>query len=176
MPEGGTGLDTFSYHGGFALALATRASRVLAVEQDALACARLRHNAERNRRAVDAIEGNAFDELRRLEREGARFDVVVIDPPAFAKRQGDLPAARRAYKELNLRGLRLVRPGGVLVACSCSGRVTGALFGEILDEVASDAHRGVQLVERRGAARDHPVLLGVPETEYLKCWVLRAID
>ncbi|MFH1807373.1 MAG: class I SAM-dependent rRNA methyltransferase [Pseudomonadota bacterium] len=176
VPEGGDALDTFSYHGGFALSLATRAHRVLAVEQDPLACTRLRENAQRNRRAVDVIEGNAFDHLRALERENKRFDLVVIDPPAFAKRQGELPAARRAYKELNLRGLRLLKPGGVLVSCSCSGRVTPLLFAEVLEEVASDAKRTVQIVERRGAARDHPVLLGVPETDYLKCWVLRAID
>lgn len=172
---GGRALDVFSYHGGFALALATRAGSVTAVEQDEGAAAQLRANALANGRAVEVIAGNGFDELRRLEAAGERFDTVVIDPPAFAKRKGDVAAARRAYKELFLRGLKLLSPGGVLVACSCSGKFTRALFEELLDEVIVDAKRPVQLLERRGAARDHPVLPLVPETEYLKCHVLRAL-
>ncbi|WP_373044694.1 class I SAM-dependent rRNA methyltransferase [Vulgatibacter sp.] len=175
MPEGGTGLDTFSYHGGFALSLATRASSVIAVEADEQAAARIGVNARANGRPVEAICGNSFDVLRQFEREGRRFDVVVIDPPAFTKRKGDVQAAERAYKELNLRGLKLVKQGGVLISCSCSGKMTPARFGAILDAAIADAKRPVQQIERRGAARDHPVLVGVPETEYLKCWVYRVL-
>jgi len=175
MPEGGTGLDAFSYHGGFALSLATRASAVVAVEQDEQAAARIAANAAANGRPVEAICGNSFDVLRKLEREGRRFDVVVIDPPAFTKRKGDVQAAERAYKELNLRGLKLVKPGGVLVSCSCSGKMTPQRFGAVLDAAIADVKRPVQQIERRGAARDHPVLVGVPETEYLKCWVYRVL-
>jgi 23S rRNA (cytosine1962-C5)-methyltransferase len=175
VPEGGRALDAFSYHGGFALSLATRAAEVIAVEQDELAAGRLRANAAANGRPVQVIHGNAFDELRRLEREGARFDVVVIDPPALAKRASGIEAAERAYKELNLRALRLTAEGGVLVTCSCSGKMTAERFGAVLDDAIADVKRPVQLLERRGAARDHPVLAGVPETEYLKCWIYRAL-
>jgi 23S rRNA (cytosine1962-C5)-methyltransferase len=120
-------------------------------------------------------QGNAFDVLRALEGEGRRFDVVVLDPPALAKRKSGMTAAARAYKELNLRGLRLLRPGGLLVTCSCSGKLSPAAFGEIVEEAARDVGRAVQILERRGAGRDHPPLLGVPETEYLKCWMLRSL-
>ena len=118
---------------------------------------------------------NAFDALRRLESEGRQFDVVVIDPPALAKRRSALPAAERAYKELNLRALRLARPGGLVVTCSCSGRLTVEHFGALVAAAAHDVGRSVQLVERRGAGRDHPPLIQVPETEYLKCWFLRVL-
>ena len=174
MPKGGRGLDAFSYHGGFALALATRASQVVAIEQDAVAVQRLRDNVARNQRSIEVVHGNAFDQLKQRERSGEQYDVVVIDPPAFAKRQGELDTALRAYKELNLRGLKLVKPGGALISCSCSGKLTGERFGAVLDAAINDARRPVQIVERRGASRDHPALAGVPETEYLKCWVLRA--
>jgi 23S rRNA (cytosine1962-C5)-methyltransferase len=173
--DGGTALDTFSYHGGFALSLASRAAHVIAVEQDEGAAGRLRANAERNRRKLEVIHGNTFDVLRGYEREGRRFDTVVLDPPAFAKRKGDLPAAARAYKELNLRALKLLAPGGVLITCSCSGKMTAQRFAAVLEEAIADAKRPVQLLERKGAARDHPVLPLVPETEYLKCWVYRAL-
>lgn len=173
VPEGGVALDTFSYHGGFALSLATRAARVIAVEQDERAAARLAANAAANARPVEVIHGNAFDELRRLEREGARFHTVVIDPPALAKRGSGLPAAERAYKELNLRALRLLEPGGVLVTCSCSGKMTPDRFEALIDAAFADVKRPGQLLERRGAGRDHPVLVGVPETGYLKCWIYR---
>jgi len=175
VPEGGTGLDTFSYHGGFALSLATKASHVIAVEADEQAAARIGVNARANGRPVEPIHGNSFDVLRQLERDGRQFDVVVIDPPAFTKRKGDVQAAERAYKELNLRGLKLVRPGGVLITCSCSGKMTPVRFGAVVESAIADVKRPVQLIERRGAARDHPVLVGVPETEYLKCWVYRVL-
>jgi 23S rRNA (cytosine1962-C5)-methyltransferase len=175
VPEGGRALDLFSYHGGFALALGIRAGEVLAVELDEVAAARLAENARENRRPVTVRQENAFDVLRELERAAQRFDVVVLDPPAFAKRKGDLPAATRAYKELNLRALRLVEPGGILITCSCSGRMTPDRFGAVIAEAVADVKRPVQILERRGAAGDHPVLFGVPETEYLKAWVLRVL-
>jgi 23S rRNA (cytosine1962-C5)-methyltransferase len=194
-----TALDAFSYHGGFALALARAGLQVLACDEDPEAVARARKNAALNRVTIDFRVENAFDLLRRLEASGARFDVVVIDPPAVAKRGRDRsPAApalagprserravggredstpwARAYRELNLRAMRLLSPGGLLVSCSCSGRVSPALFGELLQAAAADARRSLQLLERRGAGADHPVLLSFAESEDLKCWFLRAFD
>jgi 23S rRNA (cytosine1962-C5)-methyltransferase len=177
----GDGLDAFSYHGGFALALARGGCRsVLALDESAAAVERARNNADRNGLTQVTVEqANAFDRLRALEAEGRRFDVVVIDPPALAKRKSatsNPKSVERAYKELNLRGLRLTRPGGVLVTCSCSGKMTPEWFGEVLASAARDAGRVVQILERRGAGRDHPPLLGVPETDYLKAWFLRVLD
>ncbi len=166
-------LDAFAYHGGFALSLARAGARVTAFDESAAAVSRMRDNARRSAVPLDAREGNAFDVLRRFEGEGRRFDLVVVDPPALAKRRSALPAAERAYKELNLRALRLLRPGGVLFTCSCSGRLTPDRFADVVESAARDAGRPVQLLERRGAGRDHPPLVGVPETEYLKCLVLR---
>lgn len=189
-----TALDTFTYHGGFALALARAGLSVMACDEDRDAIARARHNADLNRVTVDFRIENAFDLLRRMESQGARFDVVVVDPPALAKRgrdrtwtagrsTGHVPAGSdensawaRAYRELNLRAMRLLAPGGLLVSCSCSGRVSQAAFGELLHTAASDARRSLQLLERRGAGPDHPVLLGWSESEYLKCWFLRALS
>ncbi|MBM4378393.1 MAG: class I SAM-dependent rRNA methyltransferase [Deltaproteobacteria bacterium] len=165
----GEALDTFSYHGGFALALARTCRNVLAVEQDAQAAARAAENARRNGRAsVSVQQGNAFDVLRAFEKEGRRFDTVVLDPPAFAKRKEGLKTALRAYRELNLRAFKLLRAGGLLVTCSCSGKVTRQAFEEMVAEAAGDARRPVALLERRGAGMDHPPLVGLPETEYLK--------
>lgn len=175
MPDGGVGLDTFSYHGGFALSLATRAREVIAVEADATAAARIGVNATANGRPVQPIHGNSFDVLRQMERDGRKFDVVVIDPPAFTKRKGDVEAAERAYKELNLRGLKLTAPGGILVTASCSGKMTPERFARVVESAIADSKRPAQLLERRGASRDHPVLVGVPETEYLKCWIYRVL-
>jgi 23S rRNA (cytosine1962-C5)-methyltransferase len=147
---------------------------VLALDESAAAVAKARENAIRNGLSQVTVEqANAFDRLRQLEGDGRRFDVVVIDPPALAKRKSAFGAAERAYKELNLRGLRLVDEGGILVTCSCSGKMTAERFGAILEDAAGDVGRPVQILERRGAGRDHPPLLGVPETEYLKCWILR---
>jgi len=171
----GEALDAFCYHGGFALQLARRAKHVLAVDQDAAAVARTRENASRNGlRNVEVRAANAIEQLRALDKEGRKFDVVVLDPPAFAKRRDGLDAALRVYKEINYRGARLLAPGGLLVTCSCSGKVTPQLFGEVVEWAAQEAKRPLQLLERRGAARDHPPLLGVPETDYLKCWFLLA--
>ena len=177
-PGGGVieALDAFTYHGGFALALARAGARILALDESAAAIDRTRENAARNQLTVDARCWNAFDALRTLEAEGRRFDVVVIDPPALAKRSSALATAERAYKELNLRALRLCRPGGLLVTCSCSGKLTADRFARVVASAARDVGRPVQIIERRGAGRDHPPLLGVPETDYLKCWMLRVLE
>jgi 23S rRNA (cytosine1962-C5)-methyltransferase len=167
-------VDCFSYAGGFALQLARRAERVTAVEMQAPAAALLRENVARNRAEnVEVVEANAFDWLRDRSEEEPAFDLVVLDPPAFAKNKEALPGARRGYKEINLRALQVLVPGGILVTASCSYHMAEEeLLGIVLD-AANDAGRRVQLLERRGAGRDHPALLGVPETRYLKCFVLR---
>ena len=116
-----------------------------------------------------------FDVLREMESGGERFDVIVLDPPAFAKNRASLKAAIRGYKEINLRALKLLNPGGVLITCTCSYHVSEELFLEIVAQAAIDAHRRVQIVEKRMQASDHPVLVGVPETYYLKCVIARVI-
>lgn len=172
----GEGLDLFSYHGGFALSLARRCDTVLAVEQDAKAAARARANAEANGRANVTVENaNAFDVLKRFDTEGRRFDTIVLDPPGLAKRREGLATALRAYHELNLRALRCLKPDGVLVTCSCSGKLDRAGFEDMVLAAASDAKRPVQILERRGAGLDHPVLGGLLETEYLKALYVRAL-
>lgn len=175
-PEGARCLDAFTYHGGFALALARRGGAVLANDEDAQAVSRARANAERNHlHQLTIRQSNAFDLLRSLEAERRTFDVVVLDPPAFAKRKsGDL-AADRAYREVILRGLRLTVPDGLAVACSCSGRVSREHFDALIAEAAADSGRGVQILARMGAGPDHPELVGVPETGHLKCWILRVL-
>jgi 23S rRNA (cytosine1962-C5)-methyltransferase len=177
-PAGARALDAFTYHGGFALALARRGGEVRAVDESAEAAARAAANARRNGLDNMTVErANAFDLLRALESRGERFDVVVIDPPALAKRGGDaaLATAARAYKELVLRGARLTRPGGLLCACSCSGRVTRAHWEEICADALADAGRPAQVLTRAGAGRDHPELAGVPETGHLKAWTFRIL-
>ncbi len=170
----GACLDCFSYGGGFALQLARRAAQVTAVEMQAPAAALLREHVALNRAAnVEVVEANAFDYLRDRAEEEPRYDLVVLDPPAFAKNKDAIPAARRGYKEVNLRAMQVLRPGGVLVTASCSYHVPEELFEEIVLDAARDAGRAAQVLERRGAGRDHPVLLGVPETRYLKCLVVR---
>jgi 23S rRNA (cytosine1962-C5)-methyltransferase len=179
-------LDCFSYHGGFALALLRAGLSVTACDEDGEATLRARRNAALNGIAPASMDfrvANAFELLRSLEAGGARFDVVVLDPPALAKRGRDRSpghlkdsAWERAYKELNLRGLRLLKKGGLLCTCSCSGRVKAAEFGALIEEAARDVGRPLHLIERRGAGRDHPVLVGWGESEYLKCYLLRALD
>lgn len=172
----GDALDTFSYHGGFALALSRRCASVIAVEQDAAAAERARANVAANARSNVTVEhANAFDVLRRFQEEGRRFDTVVVDPPGLAKRKEGVSAAKRAYHELNLRALKLLKPDGLLVSCSCSGKVTRAMFEEIVAGAAADAKRQVQVLERRGAGIDHPPLSSLPESEYLKAWFLRVL-
>ena len=172
----GEALDLFSYHGGFALALATRASHVIAVEADAAAGARLAENARANQRAnVEAMTANAFDVLRDFEKSGRRFDTIVVDPPGLAKRKEGLATAQRAYHELNLRAFKCLKSDGVLITCSCSGKLPRNLFESGVLAAAADAKRAVQVLERRGAGWDHPVLAALPETDYLKVLVLRAL-
>jgi 23S rRNA (cytosine1962-C5)-methyltransferase len=172
----GEGLDLFSYHGGFALALSRSCDSVLAVEQDPKASERARANAARNGRTNVTVENaNAFDVLRRFSESGRRFDTVVVDPPGLAKRREGLATALRAYHELNLRALKCLRPEGLLVTCSCSGKLTREAFEEMVLSAASDAKRPVQILERRGAGLDHPVLGGLPETEYLKAFFVRVL-
>jgi 23S rRNA (cytosine1962-C5)-methyltransferase len=170
-------LDCFSYHGGFALRLASRCPEVTAVDISEEAVARILQNASRNHQPhVRARAANVFDELRRLERSGDRFDTIVLDPPAFAKNKAAVPRALAGYKEINLRALRILSPGGHLVTCSCSYNVDEATFGEVVHEAAIDAQARVTVVEKRMQGRDHPVLLGVPETYYLKCFILRRVE
>lgn len=172
----GAGLDAFAYHGGFALQMARRCESVLALDGSEPAIAALAANAERNGLTnVDARVANVFDELRELEIAKARFDTIVLDPPAFAKTKASLPKALGGYKEINLRALKLLRPGGMLITCTCSYHVSEPLFMEVLERAAADALAPVVLVEKRLQSRDHPVLLGVPETLYLKCLVLRRL-
>jgi 23S rRNA (cytosine1962-C5)-methyltransferase len=169
-------LDCFAYNGGFALRLSPVAATVEALDSSAEAVARIAQNAAKNQIAnVTSREANVFDELRRLEREGARYDTIVIDPPAFAKNKAAVPKALSGYKEINLRALRLLNPGGYLVTCSCSYNVDEAMFGQVLYEASVDSHTPVAVVEKRMQGRDHPVLLGVPETYYLKCFILRKL-
>ena len=175
-PPGARCLDAFTYHGGFALALARRQGAVLATDEDAQAVARAKANAARNHLSnLEVRQANAFELLRTLEADKQHFDIVVLDPPALAKRQAGDHAALRAYQEMILRGLRLTKPGGLAVPCSCSGRVSRALFDELVSAAAAQSGRSLQILERRGAGRDHPELAGVPETGHLKCWILRVL-
>ena len=173
---GGRVLDAFSYNGGFALAVAPRSESVLAVDISESAVERIRANAARNHLPnVEARAMNVFDELRELERIGARFNTIVLDPPAFAKNKAAVPKALSGYKEINLRALKLLEPGGFLVTCSCSYNVGEAAFLEVVSDAAADARVEVSLVEKRTQARDHPILINVPETYYLKCLILRKL-
>jgi len=168
-------LDCFSYNGGFALVMGRRCDETIAFDVSEDAVARVRENAARNGVAVDARVGNVFDELRGFERLRERFDTIVLDPPAFAKSKNAVDKARAGYKEINLRALKLLAPGGTLVTCSCSYNVSEAMFAEIVYDAAVDAQAHVAVVEKRMQGRDHPVLLGVPETYYLKCFILRKL-
>jgi 23S rRNA (cytosine1962-C5)-methyltransferase len=168
-------LDCFTYNGGFALKLGQKATSTTAFDISEEAVARVASNAERNRIAVDARTGNVFDELRGLERLRERFDTIVLDPPAFAKSRAAVEKATAGYKEINLRALKLLNPNGILVTCSCSYHVNEAAFAEIVYDAAVDAQAQVTVVEKRMQGRDHPVLLGVPETYYLKCFILRKL-
>ena len=168
-------LDCFSYNGGFALVMGRRCDATIAFDVSEEAVARIRHNAARNQVAIDARVGNVFDELRGMDRTGERFDTIVLDPPAFAKNKAAVTNARAGYKEINLRALKLLKPGGTLVTCSCSYNINEAAFAEIVYDASVDAQAHVTVVEKRMQGRDHPVLLGVPETYYLKCFILRKL-
>jgi 23S rRNA (cytosine1962-C5)-methyltransferase len=172
----GEALDCFSYTGGFALQLALRSRHVTAVEISDGACAQIRANAALNKlNNVDVVAANAFDFLRDTLDEGRRFDTIVLDPPSFAKNKSAVEAAVRGYKEINLRAMQLLNPGGTLITASCTYHVDEPRFEAMLDAAAADSRRRVQIVEKRGAGLDHPVLLGLRETRYLKCFVLRVI-
>ena len=169
-------LDCFSYNGGFALALGRRCRETIAIDVSEDAIARVKQNADRNGVAVDARVGNVFDELRGFDRIGERFDTIVLDPPAFAKNKAAVANATAGYKEINLRALKLLTVGGTLITCSCSYHISEAMFAEIVYSAAVDAQSHVTVVEKRMQGRDHPVLLGVPETYYLKCFILRKVE
>jgi 23S rRNA (cytosine1962-C5)-methyltransferase len=170
-------LDAFCYHGSFALHMAARAERVLALDASAAALERAEENAALNGyENVEPVEVNAFDHLRLLESGGARFDVVVLDPPAFAKHRSSIGRAIRGYKEINLRGMRLLEPGGHLLTFSCSYHVGSGAFREMLESAAADCGRAMRWVSPLGQAADHPVILQIPETGYLKGALLQALD
>ncbi len=170
-------LDCFSYTGGFALRLARKCPEAEALDISADAVERVRANAIRNGVPhLQAREVNVFDELRRLERSGARYDTIVLDPPAFAKNKASIPNAMAGYKEINLRAMRLLNPGGYLITCSCSYNVNEEMFAEVIHQASIDSHTPVAIVEKRIQGRDHPVLVGVPETYYLKCFILRRVE
>jgi 23S rRNA (cytosine1962-C5)-methyltransferase len=173
----GDALDVCTYQGGFALHLARSCSQVTGIDASRAALEVAEENLEVNRyrvqAAVEWIEANAFDLLRDWSSAGRSFDTVVLDPPAFAKSKRAVDGALRGYKELNLRALKMLRPGGTLVTCSCSHHVSWDEFQGVVAAAAGDAQRRVRLLERRGAAPDHPVVLNIPETEYLKCLILQ---
>src|SRR5579883_2490822 len=167
----GKALDVCCYQGAFALHLAPRCSSVTGVDSSRPALEVADKNALLNQREIEWIEANAFDLLRDYAASGRHYDTIVLDPPAFAKTRKNLETALRGYKELNLRALKMLRPGGVLVTCSCSYHVSPAEFLSVVAQAARDAHRTARLIEQRGQARDHPMLLNVPETSYLKCLI-----
>jgi 23S rRNA (cytosine1962-C5)-methyltransferase len=176
VPGGGRALDLFTYHGSFALHLAGRAREVLAVDSSEEALARGRENATLNGLTnIVWREANAFDLLREFERQDERFDAIVLDPPAFAKTKDNLARALAGYKEINLRAMRLLAPGGVLFTCSCSYHVGRAAFADMLVAAARDSGRRLELVRWTAAGHDHPEILNVPETGYLKGALLRAV-
>jgi 23S rRNA (cytosine1962-C5)-methyltransferase len=173
----GRALDCFTFNGGFALNIARACERVTGLDVSAEAIETARRNAElNNAHNVEFRETNVFDFLRETEASGERFDTIVLDPPAFAKNRGALAAAARGYKEINLRALKLLNPNGVLITCTCSYHVSEKMFLDLISDSAADAHRRVQIIERRAQSSDHPVLVGVPETFYLKCVMARVIE
>ena len=173
----GRALDCFSYHGSFALHLAQGAETVVAIDSSAHALERARQNADRNRADnIELVEANAFEYLRALDRSGERFDTIVLDPPAFAKTKPALPGALRGYTEINLRAMRILARGGLLFTASCSFHLTKPLFLEMLQRAAADSGRRVAIREIRGQPLDHPEVLTIPETGYIKGALLEALD
>lgn len=171
---GGRVLDLFCYQGGFSLAVAGAAREVTAVDSSAPALNLLRQNSERNEmRNIRAVEANGFDFLRECQGRRETFDTIILDPPPFVKDRKNLTGGVRGYKEINLRAMKILRSGGILITCSCSQNFTPSLFEETLKESSRDAKRSIQVLEKRGAAPDHPVLLTFPESAYLQCWILR---
>lgn len=174
----GEALDVCTYQGGFALHLARACDRVTGIDVSRAALETAERNLDENRAAlraeVDWVEADAFDLLPDWSDAGTVYDTIVLDPPAFAKTKRAVEGALRGYRELNLRALKMLRPGGRLITCSCSHHVALADFMETIRAAAGDAHRRVRLLEIRGAAADHPVVLTIPETEYLKCVIVEA--
>jgi 23S rRNA (cytosine1962-C5)-methyltransferase len=170
----GSALDCFTSTGGFALHLSRTCERVEAVDSSATALATAQRNADANSISnLQLREDDAFDVLSRYASARRNFDAVVLDPPAFAKSRKQLDGALRGYKDINLRALRLLAPGGILVTCSCSHHVSEAMLLEVVAEASLDAGKTLRVLERRMQAQDHPVLLTVPETHYLKCLILQ---
>jgi 23S rRNA (cytosine1962-C5)-methyltransferase len=167
----GEALDVFTYQGGFALHLAQVCSGVTAVDSSRPALEVADQNATLNQREIEWIEANAFDLLRDYSSSGKHYDTIVLDPPAFAKSKRALDTALRGYKELNLRALKMLRPGGILVTCSCSFHVSAQEFLAMVAAAGNDAHRTLRILESRGQAQDHPVVPSIPETSYLKCLI-----
>jgi 23S rRNA (cytosine1962-C5)-methyltransferase len=177
----GEALDCFTYQGGFALHLARVCSRVTAVDSSRPALEVAEQNEQLNSEChtcgeIEWIEANAFDLLKDYSTAGKQYDTIVLDPPAFAKSKRTVETALRGYKELNLRALKMLRPGGLLVTCSCSFHVEQSAFSDMLVAAAADAGRRLRVLEKRGASIDHPVLCGVPETSYLKCVISQIIE
>jgi 23S rRNA (cytosine1962-C5)-methyltransferase len=172
----GEALDVFCYQGGFALHLAEKCSKVTGVDSSRPALETADQNATLNGRNIEWIEANAFDLLRDYADSGKHYDTIVLDPPAFAKSKRTLDTALRGYKELNLRALKMLKPGGLLVTCSCSYHVSGLEFLNIVAAAARDARRDVRVLESRTQSKDHPILPSVPETGYLKCLILSVSD
>jgi 23S rRNA (cytosine1962-C5)-methyltransferase len=168
----GEALDVFCYHGGFALHLAKTCSQVTGVDSSRPALEQAEENAQLNQRELEWIEANAFDLLRDHADAGRKYDCIVLDPPAFAKSKRDLPTALRGYKELNLRAMKMLRAGGVLVTCSCTYHVSQSDLLDVVGSAAQDSHRIMRILENRGQAKDHPTVIGIPETAYLKCLIL----
>jgi 23S rRNA (cytosine1962-C5)-methyltransferase len=176
MPAGGRALDCFAYHGSFALHLAQQARQVVALDSSRDALQRGAENAVLNRlQNIEWREADAFEALRLLERSRERFDMIVLDPPAFAKSRASVPAALRGYREINLRAMRLLAPGGILLSASCSYHVRLPQFLTMLGEAAGDSGRRIILDRILGQGKDHPEVLTIPETGYLKGAVLRAV-
>lgn len=173
----GRALDCFTFNGAFALHLAQACESVTGIDISADAIATARRNTELNNAPnVEFREANVFDALHEMEAAGERFDTIVLDPPAFAKNRASIKPAARGYKEINLRAIKLLNPGGILITCTCSYHMSEEMFLGIIAGAANDAHRKLQLVEKRTQASDHPILFGVPETYYLKCVIARVID
>ncbi|HLJ87584.1 MAG TPA: class I SAM-dependent rRNA methyltransferase [Candidatus Angelobacter sp.] len=175
----GDALDVCTYQGGFALHLAKVCNTITAIDisREALEVAEQNEKLNRNsnRTEIEWMEANAFDLLKDYAAAGRQYDTIILDPPAFARTKKNLESAIRGYKELNLRAMKMLRPGGILVSCSCSFHVSEGDFLEVLASAARDTYRFVRVLEKRTQAKDHPILLGVPETFYLKC-IICAVD
>jgi 23S rRNA (cytosine1962-C5)-methyltransferase len=173
----GRALDCFTFTGAFALNVTAVCESVLGIDISDEAIVAAKRNAELNGASnIEFREANVFDALREMETAGERFDTIVLDPPAFAKNRASVKAAARGYKEINLRALKLLNPGGVLITCTCSYHMSEEMFLSIIADAANDARRRLQLVEKRTQASDHPILFGMPETYYLKCVIARVVE